>query len=157
MFIIILQPIFLNFFNNFTTIQYVRQIRRQASLLHSYNYLLQFSFRLILTVPRLTEWRPHECNGRLISLWPWLLTCDLERSYLLRSSLGIYNLQRRLRYSHLLTSYCPCSLFQEPISPKHERPTSTLWRHRRSHHNENNYSRITWDGLLISNINFKLW
>ena len=110
-----------------------------------------------------TELRPPKCQGHLISLWPWLLTCDLEKSYLLRSSLGMYNLQRRLRYSHLLTRYCPCCLFQGPTSPKHEyrgqlpshpvtsSMTSSSWKKTFFLVN------IIWDGLLISDVNFKLW
>ena len=35
------------------------------------------------------------------------LTCNLEKCYPLRSSFGMYNLERRLRYLHLLTSHCP--------------------------------------------------
>ena len=64
-------------------------------------------------------WRSY---GRdlLVNLWPWPLTCDLEKFYLLRSSLGMHNLERLLRYSHLFTKYCPCNFLQEPTSPKHE-------------------------------------
>ena len=32
----------------------------------------------------------------------------------------MYNLERRLRYLHLLTRHCPCNLLPEPTSTKHE-------------------------------------
>ena len=40
----------------------------------------------------------------------------------------MYNLERRLRYLHLLTRHCPCNLFPEPTSPKHEH-RGKLWGH----------------------------
>ena len=35
-----------------------------------------FSFYLILILPKLTELQPSECQGHLVSMWPWPLTCD---------------------------------------------------------------------------------
>ena len=116
--------------SDLTTIH--RQMRHQAVLeteseteswllqQHNYDYFLHFNCRFILIIPRLTEWRPFKCQGHTVSLWRWPLTCDLEKCYLLRSSLGMYNLERRLRYSHVLTSNCPQTLFPEQASPKHE-------------------------------------
>ena len=40
---------------------------------------------------------PFKFQDQLKSQWPWSLTCDLEKPYLLRSSLGMYNLKRWLR------------------------------------------------------------
>ena len=56
------------------------------------------------------------------------LTCNLEKCNSLRSSFGMYNLERQLRYWHLLTRYCPCNLLPEPTSPKHEY-REKLWGH----------------------------
>ena len=67
----------------------------------------------ILIIPRLMELWPFKCQGHIVSLWRWPLTCNLE-CYLLRSSLGMYNLERQLRYSHLLMRHCLCNLFPEP-------------------------------------------
>ena len=61
-----------------------------------------------------------------VSLWRWPLTCNLEKCYSLRSSFGIYHLERRLRYLHLLTRHC--NLLLEPTSPKHEY-RGKLWSH----------------------------
>ena len=63
---------------------------------------------------------PFKCQGHPVSLWCRPLTCKLEKCYSLRSSFGMYNLERRLRYLHLLTRHCRCNLLPEPISPKHE-------------------------------------
>ena len=56
------------------------------------------------------------------------LTCNLEKCNSLRSSFGMYNLERQLRYWHLLTRHCPCNLLPEPTSPKHEY-REKLWGH----------------------------
>ena len=56
------------------------------------------------------------------------LTCNLEKCNSLRSSFGVYNLERQLRYWHLLTRHCPCNLLPEPTSPKHEK-IEKLWGH----------------------------
>ena len=80
---------------------------------------------------------PFKCEGHPVSLWRWPLTCNLEKCYSLRSSFGMYNLERRLRYLHLLTRNCPCNLLPEPTSPKHEsrgKLWGHLWRHRWCHH-----------------------
>ena len=63
---------------------------------------------------------PFKCQGHPVSLWRWPLNCNLEKCYSLRSSFGMYNLERRLRYLHLLTRHCPCNLLPEPTTPKHE-------------------------------------
>ena len=56
------------------------------------------------------------------------LTCNLAKCNSLRSSFGMYNLERQLRYWHLLTRHCPCDLLPEPTSPKHEY-REKLWGH----------------------------
>ena len=71
---------------------------------------------------------PFQCQCQPVSLWRWPLTCNLEKYYSLRSSFGMYNLERRLRYLHLLTRHCPCNLLPEPTSPKHEY-RGKLWGH----------------------------
>ena len=65
------------------------------------------------------DWRNY-VQGHIESLWRWPLTCDPEKCYLLRSSLGMYDLERRLRYSNLLTRQFPCNLLPEPTFPKHK-------------------------------------
>ena len=86
--------------------------------------IFTFSFGFILIIPRL----PFKCQGHPISLWHWPLTGDLKNRYLLRSSLGMHNLERRLRYSLLLTRHCPCNLLPQPTSSKHEY-RGLLWGH----------------------------
>ena len=61
----------------------------------------------------------HKMRSQAVSMWVWPLACDLEKSYLLRSSFVMYNIERLLRYSSLLTRYCPCNMLPEPTSPKH--------------------------------------
>ena len=58
----------------------------------------------------------------------WPLTCNLEKCNSLISSFGMYNLERQLRYWHLLTRHCPCNLLPEPTSPKQEY-REKLWGH----------------------------
>ena len=82
----------------------------------------------MLIIPRLTEFWPFKCQGHPVSLWCWPLACNLERCYSLRSSFGMYNPERQLRYLHLLTRHCPCNLLTEPISLKHEN-RGKLWGH----------------------------
>ena len=82
------------------------------------SYISVFVF--IWIIPRLMELWPYKCQGHPVSLWCWPLTCDFKKCNLLRSSLGMYNPERRLQYSHLLTRNCPCNLLLEPTSPKHE-------------------------------------
>ena len=81
---------------------------------HTYDYFLHFSFCFILIIPRLTELRPFKCQGQTVSLWRWPLTSNLEKCYSLRSSFGMYNLERWLRYLHLLTRHCPYNLLSSP-------------------------------------------
>ena len=95
---------------------------------HSNNYILHFSFCFILIIPRLTELRPFKWQGQQVSLWRWPLTCNPEKCYSLKAYFGMYNLERRLRYLHLLTRHCPCNLLPEPTSPKHE-CRGKLWCH----------------------------
>ena len=95
---------------------------------HSYNYFLHFSFCFILIIPRLTELWPFKCQGHPLSLWCWPLICNLEKCFSLRSSFGMYNLERQLWYLHLLTGHCPCNLHPEPTSPKHGY-REKLWGH----------------------------
>ena len=76
--------------------------------------------------PKIDELRSFKCWGHPVSLRRWPLTCDLATCYFLRSSLGMYILERRLRYSHLLTRHCPCNLLPERTSPKHEYRGPTL-------------------------------
>ena len=95
---------------------------------HTYDYFLHFSYCFILIIPRLTELRPFRCQCHPVSLWRWPLTCNLEKWYSLRSSFGMYDLERRLRYLHLLTRHCPCNLLPEPTCPKHEY-IGKLWGH----------------------------
>ena len=52
------------------------------------SYISVFCFFLIIS--SLTELRL--CQGHPVIIWRWPLTCDLEKCYLLRSSLGMYNL-----------------------------------------------------------------
>ena len=63
-----------------------------------------------------------------VSLWCWPLTCNLEKCNSLRSSFGMYNLERQLWYWHSLTRHWPCNLLPEPTSPKHEY-REKLWGH----------------------------
>ena len=77
-----------------------------------------FLHSVIVSSSHSNDWRS---NGRLISkitLWPWPLTCEMY--YFVRSSLGMYNLERRLRCSHYLTRYRPHSLLSELTSPESE-------------------------------------
>ena len=60
------------------------------------------------------------CQGQPVSLRCWPLTCNLKKCNSLRSSFGMHNLERQLRYWHLLTRHCPCNLLPRPTSPKHE-------------------------------------
>ena len=78
----------------------------------------------------LGNWKlwPFKCQGHPVSLWSWRLTCNLEKCYSLRSYFGMYNLERRLWYLHLLTRHCPSNLLPEPSSPKHEYK-GKLWGH----------------------------
>ena len=64
----------------------------------------------------------------MLGSWCWPLTCTPEKCYSLRSSLGMYKLKRQLWYLHLLTRHCPCNLFAEATSPKHEYRWK-LWGH----------------------------
>ena len=128
-------------------------------LQHTYNYFLHFSFIFILIIPRLTELRPFKCQCHPVSLWRWPLTCNLEKCYSLRSSFGMYNVERQLRYSHLLTRHCHCNLLSELTSPKDEyrgklwgQPvtssmTSSPWK---------NFFGIIWDDLFICEVKLKL-
>ena len=61
---------------------------------------------------------------------PVMLTFDLQsrKCCSLRSSFGIYNLERQLWYLNLLTRHCPCNLLPEPTPPKHEY-RGKLWGH----------------------------
>ena len=86
------------------------------------SYLSGFCF--ILITPRLAE----SCQCHPTSLWCWPLTCNLETCYSLRSSFGMYNLERQLWYLHLLKRHCPCNLLPQPTSPKHEY-RGKLWGH----------------------------
>ena len=70
------------------------------------------------------------------------LTCNLEKCNSLRSSFGMYNLERQLRYWHLLTRHCPCNFLPEPTAPKHEY-REKLWRHRWRHH----HKKLFWHNL----------
>ena len=124
----------------------------ESWLQHSYDYFLLFKCCLILITPRLTELRTFKGQGHPVSLWRWPLTCDLEK---VLSSLGIYNLERRLRYLHVLTRHCPCNLLPERASHKHEyrgqlsgHPmTSSPWK---------NFFGIIWGDLLIAEVQLKL-
>ena len=51
---------------------------------------------IILISPRLSDLWPFKCQGHSVSLWCWPLTCNLEKCYSLRSSFGMYNLERQL-------------------------------------------------------------
>ena len=87
---------------NWTAIQYGRQIRHQAifetksepnlgccsNIAITISYISVFYFFLIISW--LTELRL--CQGHPVIIWRWPLTCDLEKCYLLRSSLDMYNL-----------------------------------------------------------------
>ena len=80
-----------------------------------------------------------KCQGHPVSLWRWPLTGNLETCYSLRSSFGMFNLKRRLRYLHLLTRHCACNLLPGPNPPEHEyrgKIWGYLWRHRWRHHHE---------------------
>ena len=72
--------------------------------------------------------RPSERTTKLCCAQHGPLTCDPEKCCSLRSSYGMYNLERRLRYSHLLTRHCPRNLLPEPIYPKHEY-RGQIWIH----------------------------
>ena len=80
------------------------------------SYISVFCFILI----RLAELWPFKCQGHPVNLWCWPWTCNLETCYSLRSSFGMYNLERQLWYLHLLMRHCPCNLLPQPTSPKHE-------------------------------------
>ena len=82
--------------------------------------LIRFSFCFILIIPRLTQVWLFKWQGHSVSLWCWPMTCILEKCYSLRSSFGMYNLERQLWYLHSLTRHCPYNLLPEPSSPKHE-------------------------------------
>ena len=83
---------------------------------------------------------PFKCQGHPVSLWRWPLTCNLEKCYSLRSFFGMYNLERPLRYLHLLTRHCPCNLLpRQPLINMNIEGNfeATLWRHRWCHHHGN--------------------
>ena len=114
---------------------------------------LHFSFCFILIIPRMTELWPLKCQGHSLSLWCWPLICTLKKCYSLRSSFGMYNLEKQLWYLHLLTRLCPCNLFAEPTSPKHEyrwKLWGPMWRHRWRNHRE----KLFWHNLWRS---FHIW
>ena len=56
----------------------------------------------------------------LVIPWVWYLTCDFERSYFLRSSLVVYNLEISLRYSHSFLRYWPWNLLPRPASYRYK-------------------------------------
>ena len=87
--------------------------------------------------------------SRLHYRWP--LTCNLEKRYSLRSSFGMYNLERQLWYWHLLTRHCPCNLLPEPTSPKHEYREKLWGRHpvTSSMTSSPYFFCIIWDDLFI--------
>ena len=101
-----------------------------------------------------------KCQGHQVSLWRWPLTCNLEKCYSLRSSFGMYDLERRLRYWHLLTRQCPCNLLPEPTSPKHEY-RGKLWGHPMTSSMTSSpwkemFLGIIWDVFFISEVKLKL-
>ena len=101
----------------------------------------------------------YQCQGHPVSMWCWPLTCNLEKCNSLRSPCGMYNLQRQLRYWHLLTTHCPCNLLPEPTSPKHEY-REKLWGHPVTSSMTSSPLKkllfILWDDLCISEVKLKL-
>ena len=77
------------------------------------------------------------CQGHPVSLWCWPLTCNLKKFYLLKSSFGMYNLERQLWYWHLLMRHCPCYLPTSPMNMERNFE-ATLWYHRWRHHHKKN-------------------
>ena len=66
----------------------------------------------------------------------------------------MYNLERQLRYWHLLTRPCPCNLLPEPTSPKHEY-REKLWGHPvTSSMTSSPYKNFFWHNLGRS---FHMW
>ena len=63
-------------------------------------------------IPNVTCW----CDF----IWKYASCITWQWSYSHCHLLGMYNQERRLPYSHLLTRYCPCNSLPEPISPQHE-------------------------------------
>ena len=62
---------------------------------------------------------------------PVMLTFDLQSRNVLFIEIGffgMYNLERQFWYWHLLMRNCPCNLFPQPTSPKHEY-REKLWVH----------------------------
>ena len=113
----------------------------------------------MLIIPRLTEFWPFKCEGHPVSLGCWPLACNLEKCYSLRSSFGMYNIERQLRYLHLLTIHCPCNLLPEPISPENEY-RGKLWGHSvTSSMTSSPWQKmfgIILDDLFISEVRLKL-
>ena len=111
-------------------------------------------FCIISIIPRLTDLWPFKCQGHSVSLWCWPLTCNLEKCYSLRSSIGMKNLERQLWYLHLLTRHCPCNLLAEPTSPKHEYRWK-LWGHPvTSSMTSSPWKNFSWHNLGRS---FHIW
>ena len=123
-------------------------------LQHSYNYFLHFSYCFILIIQRLTELRPFKCQGHQVSLQRWPLTCNLEKWYSLRSFFSMYNLERQLRYLHLLMRHCHCNLLPEPTSPKLEY-RGKLWGHPVT----SSMTSSPWKIFLLHNLGryFHIW
>ena len=116
------------------------------------------SYYFILIIPRLTEVRSFKYQGHTVSLWrrPW--TCDLKKCYLLRSPLGIYNLERRLSYLHLLTRPCPCNWLPKPTPLKHEyrwQLQVTMWLSLITS-SQKIFVCIIWEDLFIFEVTLEL-
>ena len=85
-----------------------------------HRYALHVSFCFILTLKKMTELWLFMCQDHLVTSWHSPLTCDLKKSYLLRSSLVIYDLEIWLWYLCSFPRYWTKNLPWEPLSPKHE-------------------------------------
>ena len=89
---------------------------------------------------------------------PVTLTFDLEKCYSLRSSVGMYNIERQLGCLHLLTRHCHCNLLREPTSPKHEY-REKLWGHPVTSSMTSspwkNFFDILWDDLFTFEVKLK--
>ena len=89
-------------------------------VLHKLQMYTRMIYKIYFTRQHLHNW--------LVSLWCWPLTSSLETRYSLKSSFGMYNLERQLWYLLLLTRHCPCNLLPQSTSPKHEYK-GKLWGH----------------------------
>ena len=92
-------------------------------------------------ISTLTELRLFKYQSHPVSLWRWQLSCDLEKCYLLRSSVGMYNLEKKITkfafIDEIFIAHATRSRSQtHPNMNIAGEFYVTLWRQRWRHHHE---------------------